>query len=496
MARSLIYYLLSGGGARVVALLVVPLYIRYLGIEAYGLIGFYLLLLSSAQLVELGVGTSVARRVAQLRSREAPAEVIRRLAIRVGSRYGLVVAALALLVFGPLRPLLVQYVEAESLSAGAISYAIALMGGAVTAHLALNYLTNLLLGLEQHLTVSGLRFAQVGALQLMGVGVVLLVPDIGAYFLWQLIGAWLLVLFALLLATRAYRRLPKGDPGAEEIPTLERDVTAGVAGVTLLGFAFSQVDRIALSGAVPLSEFGYYSLAFSVVNAVNVLVAPTFSILLPAISRRAERGVAAVWDLYRDAHWVTLALLLPAIATLVFLPATALWAWTGDRELAMLCAPLVQLLAVGALAQGLTNPPWLVQLGMGRTGAEVLFHLVLVVLTPLAVLAAVDYWSLSGAALAVASAHVLHLLVSASYVDLRFFRRLPLVSGPGLTAWLLVLPPALGAWIAATDMGRFSSAGLVMVSYGLPAFVGLVWAMRRLHRAGTVEVETPGRADA
>lgn len=69
MARSLIYYLLSGVGGRIITLLAIPLLIKYLGIEAFGLIGFYLLLTSSAQLAEMGIGTSIARRISQLREK-------------------------------------------------------------------------------------------------------------------------------------------------------------------------------------------------------------------------------------------------------------------------------------------------------------------------------------------------------------------------------------------------------------------------------------------
>ncbi len=44
----------------------VPVYIKLLGIEAYGLIGFFLTLVAILSLLDLGLGTTLNRRLAQL----------------------------------------------------------------------------------------------------------------------------------------------------------------------------------------------------------------------------------------------------------------------------------------------------------------------------------------------------------------------------------------------------------------------------------------------
>lgn len=457
-------------------MLAIPLFIRYLGIEAYGLIGFYLLLISSAQLVELGLGTAVARRIAQLREHNAPAAVIRAVAAGIGLRYGLVVIAIALSIFGPLRPLLVHYVHARSLSNNLISQAIAMMGIAIVGHLAVNYLTNLMLGLEKHFMVSGLRFIQVGLLQLLSALVLMAYPGIETYFLVQIVGVALLVLCSLAINLRYFRALPKGDPTSNGESGLGGKITAGIATITLLGFVFSQIDRIVLSGSVSLSDFGYYSLAFSVINAVNVLVAPTFNVLMPVFSRSAVGSRTQLWNSYRQTYRINQALLIPAIAVLVFLPTQALWAWTGDSKIISICPPIIQLLAIGALAQGLTNASWLTQLGLGKTRAEIVFHSGLVLMTPMGLLIGLHFWGLPGAALAVASAHVLHLICSSIYVGTYIFKQQLSGSLKSTAAWLLAVPAGLIAWGAPEHTGRILSGIIVVTAYGIPALAGLLWA--------------------
>lgn len=462
------------------AMMAVPVFIHYLGIKGYGLIGFYSLLISSAQLAELGIGTAVARRIAQLREHNAPASAIRSVALVTGLRYGILVAAIALIVFGPLRPLLVHYVADKSLDDALISRAILLMGIAITGHLAVNYLTNLMLGLEKHFVVSGLRFIQIGMLQLVGAMAVAVQPEIDTYFLVQITSVWFLMIFAFGIVFLYFRNLPGGEREFNVKTGLGRRVTTGIATITLLGFFFSQIDRIVLSGSVSLSDFGYYSLAFSVINAVNVLVVPAFNVLMPMFSRRASSSQQGLWKIYRETYWINQSLLVPAIAILIFLPRPALWAWTGNSHVVSICVPLVQLLAVGALAQGLTNASWLTQLGLGRMRAEIVFHITLVVLTPLGLIAGLHYWGLPGAALAMAGAHIAHLTASSLYVGRGIFKRLPIIEMKSWYYWMLFLPSGLMAWLMPADLGRITSGAIVLLAYGLPALIGLLWTSRHL----------------
>ena len=347
MARSLIYYLLSGVGGRIITLLAIPLLIKYLGIEAFGLIGFYLLLTSSAQLAEMGIGTSIARRISQLREKNASASVIRKLSVSIGIRYFTVVIILALILFGPAQPWLVAHIEAKDLTSATISTAITLMGIAVSSHLIVNYLINLLIGLEKHTDVSVIRFVQSGFLQLVSAGIIMVAPEVKNYFIVQVIGLSALALSTMTIVLIRFRNLPAGDASIEETATLGHQTTMGIAVITILGFFFSQIDRITLSGSVPLDDFGYYSLAFSVVNAVNVMISPIFSILLPVYSRLAYgNSRQKLWDVYQRTYIIMQALLIPAISVLVFMGAESLWVWTGDAELSAICAPLMQLLSL------------------------------------------------------------------------------------------------------------------------------------------------------
>src|SRR5258706_7141479 len=62
------------GWSTLLSLAVIPVYIHFLGIEAYGLIGFFLSLMAVLSLLDLGLGTALNRQFAQysMQSGKAP----------------------------------------------------------------------------------------------------------------------------------------------------------------------------------------------------------------------------------------------------------------------------------------------------------------------------------------------------------------------------------------------------------------------------------------
>jgi len=64
--RNIAANLAGRGWAILLSFALIPVYIRYLGVEAYGLIGFYLTLTAVATVVDPGFGTTLTREFARL----------------------------------------------------------------------------------------------------------------------------------------------------------------------------------------------------------------------------------------------------------------------------------------------------------------------------------------------------------------------------------------------------------------------------------------------
>ena len=91
----------------IIGFVVVPYYLRYLGIEAYGLIGFFTTIQSLLNFLDLGLAPTISREVARFASRGKISES-GKLLYTLATIYW-VVALVILLGFYLLAPLISEY---------------------------------------------------------------------------------------------------------------------------------------------------------------------------------------------------------------------------------------------------------------------------------------------------------------------------------------------------------------------------------------------------
>ena len=250
----------------------VPLYIKYLGMEAYGLIGIYALLQAWLVLLDMGMKPALGREMARFTGGAHNAQSIRDL-LRSIELIGIAVAGtIALCIWAASGWLATHWVTAKHLPTGVVAHAFAVMG-LVTA-----------LRFIQDIYVSGSVGLQCQVEQnvvliitstVRGLGAVALLawvsPTIEAFFLWQ---ALLSLISVALFAGIVYRALPPAPRPAhfsgQALTTIWR-FAAGIVAITLLSLLLTQVDKILLSRLLTLEAFGYYALAGLVANSLTMM---------------------------------------------------------------------------------------------------------------------------------------------------------------------------------------------------------------------------------
>ena len=138
-----------------VLLVAVPLYLRLLGAEAYGLVGLFATLMAAAAALDLGLGATLNREVARMTARltDSPefADVVATLRA-AGWLVGLVLGAL----FAALAPLIAtRWLTPSTLSTGDLRLALILMGVAVPAIVARSVQFAGLSGLQRQALANG-----------------------------------------------------------------------------------------------------------------------------------------------------------------------------------------------------------------------------------------------------------------------------------------------------------------------------------------------------
>lgn len=367
-----------------------PLYIHFLGIEAYGLVGFFLTLVAVSSLLELGLSSSLNRELARLSTEEGglaeSRDLVRTLEVvywGLASLMGLCVALVA--------PLLASHWFSNShLSTATIHTTIVLMGLVLVCQWPIALYSGGLLGLQRQVALNASLVAMMTVRNGGAVLVLWLVsPTIEAFFVWQLIGA---AAHAIVVRGLLWRHLPGVGRARLRPAVLSRlwRFAAGLSATSLLIVVLTQMDKVVLSKVLSLEDFGYYSLAALVASGMVYVFLPIFQAVFPQLSRlfalSDERGLSR---LYHQACQLVAVVGMPIAAVIAVFAPEVMRVWTGDTAIADHTHTVVTLLVTGTALNGLMNIPYALMLAGGWTRLPFQLNLVaVIVFLPLLIVAA------------------------------------------------------------------------------------------------------------
>jgi len=368
--RHLIANYIGQGFAAFTALAIVPFYIYYLGIEAYGLIGVFSIAYSLLGVVDSMLQTVITRKMACLSvySRESSASPR---AILLATEIMLLVLATAIAssFWGLSSFLATHWIRAEKIPPYTVANAFSWMGFVISSRLFEALYRACLLGLQRHVVFNALFVLITTARWGGALAVVAFVsPTVTAFFAWQAFAG----IFASLLlrfTTRMYLPHQKTTTSLTfDALRQEARFGSGIFAISFLALFLTQIDKVILSKMLTLSDFGYYTLAYSLAVGLAWIVFPIADTCYPrmseALARNDLRSLSSVFHLGSQ----LVSVLVGSIAiAMMFFSEPILLLWTHDRTISAKAAPLLQVLLLGQLLNSLYWIPYRVQLAHGWT---------------------------------------------------------------------------------------------------------------------------------
>lgn len=459
----------------------VPVYIRYLGVEAWGLLGFMSMMQAWFLLLDMGLTPTLSREMALFRGGVHSAQSIRDLLYSLELIYGGVAVAVVGLAWLVAPWAAVHWFSVTRLPPATVAQAIGMMGLVLAARMVEQVYRGAILGLQRQVWFNVMQSA-LATLRWGGAVVVLAwgAPTIKAFFLWQ--GLTSLIAVGILARQTHHWIPPGGRPAHFDRAGIARirGFAAGMAATTLLALLLTQVDKLLLSKLVSLEQFGYYTLAASVTGALGFLVSPIVVAISPHITEIVARyeHEALVETYHLASQWLA-AVLIPVALVMAAFSEPLLYVWTGNASLAKQVAPLVTLLALGTLCNGFVQVPYATQLAYGWTGLVVRVNVVAVVLIVPAILWSVPRFGAVGAAWVWLVLNVGYVLISIHFMHRRLLRGEKwrwyrgAVFGPLFVGVAVVL--VLRYWIV-LPQNRVSQ-GAVLLAIGLLVAGAVVWTV-------------------
>lgn len=352
-----------------IGLLLVPVYLRFMGAENYGLVGFFVMLQGWFQLLDVGITPTISRETARYNGGAGSAGELIQLVRLLQTAFFLIAVSTAMVFSVAAGAIAESWLKFQELNKADVVFALQLIGGLVALRWACGLFRGIVTGFERLVWLSTFN-ACIATLRFVFVVPVLAYVGAGAreFFLYQLAVAFLEL---GILIWQSNRLLP-ARPGKEtdrrtweQLKHLSR-FSLTIALTSALSIVVTQVDKLALSRLVSLSEFGYFTAATLLAGGISVIAGPVGTVLQPRLASLSasgdERELLAV---YRAATQLVVVLVAPAALVLAAFPKQVLWTWSGNEDFASQAATILSLYAIGNGLMAFGALPFYLQFAKG-----------------------------------------------------------------------------------------------------------------------------------
>jgi O-antigen/teichoic acid export membrane protein len=463
----------------------VPIYLKFVGIESYALIGFFASLMTLSLTLDLGLSTTITRELARLSALGTDALKQRELVRSLELIYWAVGLLLGCAVLAGAGWLASVWLSPQSLTVERTTHAIQLMGVAIFLRWPVSLYSGALMGLGHQVqaNVVSMVFATLQGLAAV-LTLWLIAPTIEAFFEAQ-IGVALVQIVAL--PWLVWRVLPGRVPVRFSMVAVRSifHFAAGMSGITILSVFLTQADKFVVSKLLPLTDFGYYALASSISGVLNMPALAIYAAMFPVLSGLAtQQRTDELSRQYHRSCRLASVLILPPATLLIFFSQQLLGYYVRDTMVVDQSYQLLALMSVGSLLLALMAMPLALQLAYGWTRLSLYKNLIAVVIyIPLVAMLARQYGPL-GAAAAWISLTAGYFLVE---VPVMHRRLLPGQAGRwylkdvGMPL-ILCLAVMLAARFGVDRMDVPLLRAVVLFVSGLLALLGCLWWWRQGER--------------
>lgn len=366
--NNMLFNFLGRGGSSLLLFIFIPLFIRLLGAESWGVVAFTISLAAIATAFDFGFGATLSRELARY-SASADSECQRADTVR---SLELPFLALSLLVMmtiaGAAGFLASQWLKADSIPVETLAQCLRLAAPVVGLQLLAGLYNGGLQGLQRQLLTNAARFTYTLVLYAGGFLVLKFSgqPSVASFIAWQLL---CIAAYTLFLRYALYAPLRVGGVRPRWRKELLRDCyrfAAGMAGTGILVVCLTQLDKLLLSGLLGLEAFGLYMLAVSLTSLQVMMVQPVQLALFPQLTTLLSSGQSkAAGEKFLYWSRQISILIFPLGALLIVFSEEIARLWLQDADIAAAISLPISILAAGSLLNAVCTLPYTLQLSAG-----------------------------------------------------------------------------------------------------------------------------------
>lgn len=432
-------------------ILIVPLYVNALGIEAYGLIGFFAMLQAWFGLLDLGLTPTIGRETSRLNGGAIDPSQYRQLFRSLSMLFAVVACIGGTVLLCGADAIASKWLNVRSIPHVEVTYAVEVMALSIVLRWMGGLYRGVITGYERLVWLSGFNTV-IATLRFLGVLGMMKILGANTRVFFSFQASVAIIEFATLV-WMTYKLVPRTDQKQHKLAWSLKPIRTQLAFASAVAFTSSvwvvvtQIDKLLLSGVLPLSEYGNYSLAVLIAGGVILVVTPIASSVTPHLAKlEAEEKANEILQVYRDTTKLVSVFGGTAGVVLIFLTKPVLYAWTGRPMVADSIVSVVVWYAVGNMLLNFSSFAYSLQYAKGRMRFHVIGNFLMLILLVPTLFVLARRFGAFGAGITWASINAAYLLIWVSYTHAKLI--------PGINLrWLMfdifaiILP--LGALAAA-----------------------------------------------
>lgn len=367
---NIIANILGRGWAVLSTVVFLPLYVKLIGVEAYGLVGIFASLQGVIAFTDMGLTATLNREMARLSSYDDAADEMGDTLWTIELIYALIILVVTATIYFSSGLLATQWINAKTLTVLTIRSSVELMSFTLAFQVAISLYQGGMIGLQRQVMLNSINVVS-GVLKATTTLLVLWLvsPTIEAFFLCQLATNIFQVVWTRSALWRGVPKLSRRPRFSAEIIKQVWQYSVGMLGMTVTSSILLQADKVILSRMLTLEVFGYYSLAWTFAQTpISIMSNPVYQAVFPKLTQyvalQAQEDLAS---LYHRACQAVSVLVFPVTAVICFFSRESLFVWLGNMAIAAQASMLESVLIASACLTGVLIMPYALVLANGWT---------------------------------------------------------------------------------------------------------------------------------
>lgn len=337
-----------------ISIIVMPLYLQYMGAESYGLVGFFVLMQVFLNLLDAGFSPTLGRQVAEARGNYEKFKVFFRLLRSVEIIFFLLSMGVILLVFSISSWISQEWIKANHLGQDTIQDCIVLMGVILSIRWFSTVYKSGINGFEDQVWLNQANIF-IATFKYLGVLIILIFisQDIKIFFYYQLAVG---IVEVIILNIRMYKLLPICEM-KNDVFSLKIDIEAikiilpfsmSITYTTLIWTLLIQFDKLILSSVLSLENFGYFSIIILITSSLIAIATPIFLAISPKMTVLLSSGEnIRMQDIYKKMTQLITWVVLSSSLLICIFSEQILYILIGDIEASKWGANILILYSLG-----------------------------------------------------------------------------------------------------------------------------------------------------